>query len=200
MDSYNVTLTFTEPLLGTVPLDMSIYVGYVADEAPNEEAINEELGTLPESPDKGKTGFHRMEDDTPFLYDYVIKGFMKDACGMLRRAPGTESKKLTAYRKVIDGLVFVEPRQIALHLPGGEELGELTRPLRASTAQGERVALATSETCPVGTALSFTLTVIGQVDNKLLHEWFTYGRLRGLGQWRSASYGRFSYELAHVTG
>ena len=195
MDTYKVTLRFTEPLLGTVPLDKSIYASFVADDAPDEESIDEELATVPESEDKGKTGFHRMEDDTPFLYDYVIKGFLKDACGMLRRVRGTESKVLTAYRKVIDGLVFVEPRQIALVLPDGEELGELSRPLRAQTAQGERVALATSETCPIGTMLVFELFVLGQVDEPLLREWFDYGRMRGLGQWRSASYGRFIYEL-----
>ena len=199
MDTYQVTLRFTEPLLGTVPLDKHIYADFIVEDAPDEEAIDEELGTVPESDDKGKTGFHQMEDGTPFLYDYVIKGFLKDACGMLRRVRGSASKALTAYRKVIDGLVFVEPRQIPLVLPDGEVLSELSRPLRAQTAQGERVALATSETCPPGTMLRFDLFVLGQVDPDLLKEWFDYGRLRGLGQWRSASYGRFSYQIEHLT-
>ena len=198
METYKVTLRFTEPLLGTVPLDKSIYASFVADDAPDEEAIDEELATVLESDDKGKTGFHRMEDGTPFLYDYVIKGFMKDACGMLRRVRGSESKALPAYRKVIDGLVFVDPRQIPLVLPDGEVLGELSRPLRAQTAQGERIALATSETCPEGTTITFELSVLGQADPDLLEEWFDYGRLRGLGQWRNASYGRFTHELKQV--
>ena len=114
---------------------------------------------------------------------------------MLRRVKRTGSSKIRAYKKIIDGLVFVTPRRMLLVLPDGEELGKLERPLRAQTAQGERIALARSDTCPVGTKLEFILTVLDEVDQALLEEWFGYGALRGLGQWRSASYGRFEYVL-----
>lgn len=195
MDKYEVTVTFTEPLLGTVPLNRETYADYVADEAPDEDAADEELDTVPEDvEDKGLTGFH-CKDERPILYDYVIKGFLKDACSMLRRAKGTKSSKIRAYKKIIDGLIFPAPRMIELRLPDGEEMDELTRPLRASTAQGERVALAHSQTMPVGTEMTFTLTVLGQVDEATLREWFDYGQLRGFGQWRNAGYGRFTYEI-----
>lgn len=39
-----------------------------------------------------------------------------------------ESGKLTAYKKIIDGLIFVGPRQIPLTLSG--EMTECQRPLR----------------------------------------------------------------------
>lgn len=195
MQSYKLEITFTEPLLGTVALDPAIYEGYIGSNAPDEEALEEELATIPESEDKGITGFHRLEDDTPFLYDYHVKGFLKDACGMLRRVKGTRSAKIRAYKKIIDGLVFVGERRIPLRLPAGGEVETLSRPLRAATAQGERVALACSQTCPIGTEMAFHLEVLGEVEEETLREWFEYGHLRGFGQWRNASFGRFTYEM-----
>lgn len=194
MDKYSIKLTLTEPILGTVTKDPEVYAAYIAGKAAlTDEQLAEELATVEKVEEKGWTGFHTL-DGQPILYDYVIKGFFKDACGMLRRASGTKSKALTAYRKVIDGLVFVYPRQILLDTHG-EELGVLERPLRAQTAQGERVALARSDTCPIGTTLEFTLEILGGVSQVLLKEWLDYGKRRGLGQWRNASWGRFSYEL-----
>jgi hypothetical protein len=195
MKQYGVKLTFTERILGTVPKDKDVYAAYIAGRAAlDDEALAEELASVETVEEKGWTGFHQ-NGNGPFLYDYVIKGFFKDACGMLRRAPDTGSKKLTAYRKVIDGLVFVEPRAIVLNVPEGVEMSILERPLRAQTAQGERVALARSDTCPVGTSIEFKLLILGGVSKALLTEWLEYGQLRGLGQWRNAGYGRFTYEL-----
>lgn len=197
MDKYRVTLTLTEEILGTVPKDKDIYAGYVADKAAlNDEELAQELETVEEIEEKGWTGFH-MVDSKPILYDYVIKGFFKDACGMLRRATGTRSSKLQAYKKVIDGLVFIFPRQISIVVNG--EMGVNERPLRASTAQGERVALARSDTCPAGSTLTFQIQILGGVPQTLLKEWLDYGELRGLGQWRNAGFGRFSYELEKLS-
>jgi len=99
------------------------------------------------------TIFPRDAEGRPILYDYQVKGFFKDACGMLGRIGGktetgkkravNESGKLTAYKKIIDGLIFVSPRQIPLPILG--EMNECQPPLRAQTAQGERVSLANSE-------------------------------------------------------
>ncbi len=197
MDKYQIKLTLTEPILGTITKDPEVYAAYIAGKAAlTDEQLAEELATAEKVEEKGWTGFH-MLDGKPILYDYVIKGFFKDACGMLRRASDTRSKKLTAYKKVIDGLVFVYPRQIPLDTQG-KELGILERPLRAQTAQGERVALARSDTCPPGTTLEFTVEILGGVSQPLLKEWLDYGKRRGLGQWRNASYGRFEYTLTKL--
>lgn len=141
------------------------------------------------------TVFPRMEDGRPFTYDYQWKGFFKDSCGMLRRADKTRSKGLKAYKKEIDGLVFVSPRHIPLVLPEGATIGECQRPLRAQTAQGERVALAHSETVPAGTTQTFQVHVLRDDLMPLVLEWLAYGRLHGTGQWRNSGKGRFT----HVT-
>ena len=191
-----ITATFTEPLLGTAPMDKEIYSTYIADQRPANgagEFPHDEVDSIQE--DKGKTGFHRDAAGNPILYDYVIKGFFKDTCGMLARVDGTGSKKLKAYKKIIDGLVFIFPRQIPITVIG--EIGTLERPLRAQTAQGERVALACSEMIAAGSSIAFTLDALDTkvVSLELLEEWLNYGRFRGLGQWRNASYGRFTYTL-----
>ena len=189
MDTYRIKITFTESLLGTVPLNKEIYREYIAGDR-DPETLKQELSTLTvdEAMERGTTGFHRLEG-SPAIYDYAIKGFFKDACGMMRRVADSESAKLQAFKKVIDGLVFVEPRLIPLEVAG--EVGILERPLRAQTAQGERVSLARSQFCPAGTTMEFTVKVLAGVSEKLLREWLDYGALRGLGQWRNASWGRF---------
>lgn len=186
---YQVKVTFTEPILGTAPQDKEIYSNYILDSLAHED----EVETVRD--EKGRTGFHRNEEGTPILYDYMIRGFFKDACGMLTRSESTLSKKLRAYKKIIDGLVFVFPRRIPMQLAG--DLTVLERPLRAQTAQGERVALAASDMAPAGTAIQFEIDVLddASVTEAVLREWLDYGRYRGIGQWRNGSYGRFSYEL-----
>ena len=193
---YKVRLTLTEPILGATPKDPDVYQTHVQSKAADlgDEKAAEEMETIEHVEEKGWTGFH-MLDGGPILYDYVIKGFMKDACGMLRRVTGSKSAGIRAYKKVIDGLVFVYPRRIPLVMPDGATMDVLERPLRAQTAQGERVALARSDTCPPGTTLEFTIEILGGVSKALLEEWLNYGKRRGLGQWRNASFGRFEWEI-----
>lgn len=193
----HVKLTFLEPLLGTVPKDPSVYTSYIASLAPDpEETAAEEIATVPppaSAEDRGWTGFHQ-DNGSPFLYDYTVKGFCKDACSMLSRVPGTKSKSLTAFRKCIDGLLFVKPRKIPIHLAGPLYIKE--RPLRAQTAKGERVALTRSDAAPAGSWIEFDLHILGAITLGHIGEWLDYGALRGLGQWRNASWGTFQYELS----
>lgn len=195
--NYSVELRFLSDILGTVPLNKAIYEDYIATKPGAPPHAAEESESIAFE-DKGKTGFHRLPDGTPFLYSYVQKGYLKDACGMMARVSDSYSSKLRAYKKVIDGLVFVEPRMIPFVLSG--PIGELQRPLRAQTAQGERVALAFSETIPAGSTLAFTLIVLDDkaVSAALLRELLDYGKYRGQGQWRNASWGTFSYSMEAV--
>ena len=73
-------------------------------------------------------------------------------------------------------------------------MGNCQRPLRASTAQGERIALAHSEAVPVGSFIEFEITLLDEAHEKAVVEWLDYGRLRGLGQWRNSGKGRFKWE------
>lgn len=197
MQTYTVKIVFDEPLLGTAPMDEELYTNFIRAKAEDVDGTLDELETLTptEEIEKGTTGFHRL-DGEPILYDYVIKGFFKDACGMLRRDKESASSKVMAYKKIIDGMVFVAPRRIPIEVAG--EIYILERPLRAQTAQGERVALARSEAIPEGSGLSFKVMTMGDAKKALLDEWFTYGALRGLGQWRNAGYGRFTYTITET--
>ena len=194
MVTMHVRLTFDEPLLGTSPANSEIYREFIGSKAPDAASVEDEVASLGADAvaEKGMTVFPRLEDGTPFLWDYQIKGFFKDACGVLRKVPGKRSAKIKAYKKEIDGLIFPQPRKIPLSLSG--PVRECQRPLRAQTAQGERVSLAMSEEVPEGSAVEFDVFCLddGQADN--VREWLDYGALRGIGQWRNSGKGRFTWE------
>ena len=155
MKEMKVRLEFFEEVLGTASSDPEIHEKYIASNAPDAPSRKEEVEALgtEEVFEKSMTVFPRLDDGTPFLWDYQIKGFFKDSCGMLRKVKGTPSSAIKAYKKEIDGLIFVKERQIPFLFEG--EIGICQRPLRASTAQGERIALSSSETVPAGSAIEF---------------------------------------------
>lgn len=189
-----IRLTLLEELLGTASGDPELYETYIASKAPDVEKTEEEVEAFDadEMLDKAMTGFPRTDNGVPFLYDYQIRGFFKEAAGFCRKIPDSKSSKLKAYKKQIDGLIFVEPRQIPLEFKGF--MGKCQRPLRAQTAQGERVALAISETVPAGTQLEFTILLCDGADEARVREWLDYGEYHGLGQWRNAGKGKFLWE------
>lgn len=198
--TYRVTLTFTEEMLGTVTKDKTVYASYIASKAPPDQNTDDEIETVQEIEQRGWTGFH-VDDGVPVVYDYTVKGYLKDAIGFLKRADGDlKVKKLTAHKKIVDGLVFVKPRRIPLVLPPGQGLGVNERPLRAQTAQGERVALARSDTVPAGTTATFTVQILGQVTQEMLEEAFGYAELHGMGQWRSAGFGTATAVIEKIAG
>lgn len=198
MKDMHIKITFTEPLLGTASADPSIHETFIASKAPDALSREEEVAVygVEEVNERATTIFPRLDDGSPFLWDYQVKGYLKDACSMLRRVPGTKSNKLAAHKKVIDGLIFPEPRKIKLVLPDGygNELETCERPLRASTAQGDRVALACSEMCPAGTTIEFRVKLFKDSLAPTVKEWFDYGAFRGIGQWRNSGMGRFEVE------
>lgn len=98
-----VKLTFLEPVLGTWPSNENIARDFIASKAPDASTIEDEIAALGADAvaEKGKTVFPRT-DGQPILYDYQIKGFFKDACGMLARVKSKKSSALKAYKKIID--------------------------------------------------------------------------------------------------
>lgn len=197
MKEIKIKITLLEDMLGTASADKETHENYVAIRSDDEKKIMEEVEALPtvenEEPKVPMTVFARDENDNPIMWDYQFKGLFKDACGMLRKIPNTKSSKIKAYKKDIDGLIFVTPRKIPIQLAG--PMGTLQRPLRASTPQGERIALAKSETVPAGSTMELTIMLMVDEYEEVLLEWLNYGRLRGLGQWRNAGYGRYTYEI-----
>ena len=196
MKELKVTLTFNEYILGTASANPEIHAEFIASKAPDAQKMEEEVANVgaDEVFEKSLTVFPRGKEGEPILYDYQIKGFMKDACGMLKRVPGTESGKLKAYKKEIDGLIFVKEREIPIKTD--KPITIMQRPLRAQTAQGERVALASSERIEAGATVTFTIMTLRDDLMPVVKEWLEYGALRGIGQWRNSGAGRFSWEVA----
>lgn len=187
-------LTFIEPILGTAPANEDIYREFIGSKAPDANSVDDEVAAIGADAvvEKGMTVFPRLEDGTPFLYDYQIKGFFKDTCGGLRKVAGTQSSGIKAFKKEIDKLIFPEPRCIPIRFSG--EISECQRPLRAQTAQGERISLAISEEIPAGATVEFTVVCLTKAHVKAVREWLDYGRFSGIGQWRNSGKGRFTWE------
>ena len=194
MKTLKVKLTFTEPILGTCPQNEDIYRDFIGSKAPDASTVDDEVAALGADAvvEKGKTVFPRLDDGTPFLYDYQIKGFLKDTVGGLRKVKNTQSSKIKAYKKEIDKLIFPEPRCIPILFDGN--ITECQRPLRAQTMQGERVSLAISESTPAGATVEFTITMLSDEHEALVRECLDYGRFSGIGQWRNSGKGRFTWE------
>lgn len=191
-----VRLTFTDELLGTSSGNPELHREFIASKAPDAAKMEEEVAALGVDAveEKSMTVFPKLADGTPFLYDYQIRGFFKEICGAMKAISGTKSSKVKAHKKKVDNTIFVEPREIPLDLHG-MRLGNCQRPLRASTMQGERVALANSEVCPEGTTCEFSVLCMVDDDADMLHEWLEYGRFKGIGQWRNSGKGRFTFEI-----
>lgn len=193
-----IRITTFEEILGSAPNQKDLHEAYIASKAPDAMKLEEEIEAVGEAAvvEKQMTVFPR-HNGQPILYDYQIKGMFKDSCGALRKVAGSESSKIKAYKKEIDGLIFVNPRHIPIVFDG--EIGDCQRPLRASTPQGERVAIAHSETIPAGAVIEFEIVLLHENHKKAVLEWLDYGRLRGLGQWRNSGKGRFTYEIIEET-
>lgn len=200
MKEMKVRIKFTDTILGTKPADPEIHSRFVASKAPDAKTIAQELAaheaSIEDVEERTKTIFHKMEDGTPFIEAYQVKGFFKEAARTLKKVPGTLTSKTTAYLKKVDNFIFVSPDNLALWMPIDLDLTatDCQRPLRASTPQGERVALAHSEEAPAGTTIEFTVKCLIDGDLDLVREWLDYGALKGMGQWRNSGRGRFVWE------
>lgn len=195
MTELKVKITFIEEVLGTASANPEIHEEFIASKAPDAKSTEEEVAAIgvEEYVEKSMTVFPRNSEGRPILYDYQIRGNFKESCGFLRKVKGSLSSKIKAYKKEIDGLVFVTPRMIPIEFEG--EIGNCQRPLRGQTAQGERIALANSETIPAGATAEFTVHCMVDEDIALVKEWLEYGRWHGLGQWRNSGKGAFTYEI-----
>lgn len=188
--SYLMKARFETPVLGSQP-SKTIASDFLAARAGLEEIPADELESLPEVLEKGTTVFHRDEAGSPCLFDYQIKGFIKEAGKTFN---GLRSVK--NLRSKVDSYVFVYPRMIRLRFDKHTELEYLERPLRAETMQGPRVALARSEMLAAGTWFECVVDVVepGPITEDLLKDLISYGERKGLGQWRNGGYGRFVVE------
>ena len=142
--TYRVELTFTEPVLGTVPMDQNLYKGFIERQKP-EDQQEEESKSVENRESRGWTGFRRepdlyykpgakeefTEDVTQalqqpggipsvakrgrlFTYDYTIRGFLKESANALRQI---EAHDVRGVKTKIDQFVFAQPRRIFFVAP-----------------------------------------------------------------------------------
>lgn len=204
MKEMKVRITFLEPVLGTRPADPELHSHFIASKAPDHKTMAEEIADFgaQEVEERGKTIFMKLEDGTPYLYTYMLSGYFKETAKALKKVPSSKTAKITAYLKKIDNNIFVrghlpgKPRIMPLYMPIDLDLTatDNQRPLRASTPQGERVALAHSEEAPAGSYFECTIYCEIDSDVKLVEEWLDRGQWKGIGQWRNAGYGLFTWE------
>lgn len=228
-------LELLEDCLGTGPSDKDLLSTFIASRAPDAASREEEIAVLGEDTmvqkgttvfyrgifrDNGKKfidvldrteGFHFGSEDhdfqkMPFFWNYQIRGMFKDSCGLLSRASYGESAGLKAYKKVIDGGVFVFPRRLAIKtspyyitdegdfIPcDPTALQVLQRPLRIQDKNGERTAIAASEVVPAGSRIKFGVAVTDPKFMAGVYEWLNYGSEHGLGAWRNSGKGIFRW-------
>lgn len=218
-DSNVVRIKFwlAQDLLASCPGNTDLLKTWIQDKAKppiTEDVREEEMEALLELPEKQMTVFPRDEEGNPLMWNYQIKGFFKEACKALRRCQGTECTKLVSHLSVIDNLVFVKgidyersTRKIRIFMPEGATIERLVRPIRITDAKGTRVCLSASETVPEGSYFTCDIKVpilkadpdakgAKRADLRVcFKEWLDYGEDKGLLQWRSAGWGRFTYEV-----
>lgn len=211
-ETMRVRLTFIDSILGGEPGDSALHERYVQSKIPDdlyepeelEKIKAEEMQALMDGDQKGKTVFFRNEQGEPCLKNNHIKGFFKSACQAMKSEKGTLSSKMTSYKKEIDTKIFVfadasnrANRFIPIQNYG--EIGSCQRPLRAQTMQGERVAIADSEEIQAGAFVEFDVVMLKHdkkpIGRELIEEWLEFGAFNGLGQWRNAGHGAFTYEV-----
>jgi hypothetical protein len=212
-------ISFLESALGTSPNDPEIYMKYIASKAPNAQGIEEEVEAIGVDgvAEQGMTVFPRINGDKnrPGFWPYQVKGFFKSGQQALNdMVPNKEDRKkknsgyMSVYKRRIDTMIFVkavdarwtewktagtEKQLIEIHLPEGGTISSCERPLRAQTMQGERVALAKSESVPEGSWMEFDVKILDPELKDYLFEWMEFGAYNGLGQWRNSGKGSFVY-------
>lgn len=195
-----VHITFTEGVLGTLPNDRTLMEAFIASRSADAATREEEIAAVgvKEYVEKGTTVFARNVDGVPCFFNYQWKGYFKETCSFVKQISGTESELLTAFKKKIDGLVFIKDRFNPIQLPDGLDITLCQRPLRAQTAQGERISIACSEEIPAGSETDITVIVFDPKHIPLVQEWLEYGIFHGTGQWRNSSKGSFIAEFGDV--
>ena len=210
MKQFDVKIHTIQEVLGTCPGDKEIFESFIASKAPDAATMEEEIAAYGADAvaEKGKTIFLKDEEGHPYIYSYMIRGFLKAAAGACKNATGSKTNKvkLSAHKKKVDQFIFIPNSQRKLFWtnPDGslvtvDEIGDCQRPLRADTAQGPRVSLANSETIPAGSVLTFRLYVLDDALEDLVAEWLRYGCLNGLGQWRNSGKGSFVVDEMVIT-
>lgn len=213
LDQLQITEERSQEELDNLFAKLEKLIGYELSEDERKLAIEGKLEKLRETFAEldltGTTVFlHDEKTDRPCISDHMIYGFLKAATDAIAKT--LAKKKATmlhsaAYtQSVINQHVRCEQRFIPFDRDTKKNEDGTTyflqRSLRAQTAQGPRISLAKSEVVEAGAKLRFTLKVMKKspLNEKILRTLFEYGEIVGLGQWRNAGNGMFSFELKNL--
>ena len=205
-------LTFTEPLLGSQPLNRELLEAYIASKAPTTEATLEEVDNTPqeEKVENKSTGF-ASDGNSLLMWDYQLRGMFKETMKVMIELGETVNPSLNVWNihGAVDNFLFVNPRRIYLRNADGSNITKahdfLQRSIRVKTAQGDRVAIARSEKVDPGSWLEFEVRLmvsdkknkkaekVSKIEPEDLKNCLLYGSQRGFGQWRSGGYGRYNW-------
>lgn len=225
----HIRMTFTEEVLGTCSNNPELHDEFIASKAPDAMTREQEVAAIGvgDMIEKGMTVFPRNSEGVPIIWGYQIEGFMKEAVKNIKKHwPDSECAQIKANKQTVDNAIFVYYKAIPYKVSGrhtskhgnsphnvngiyydtaipvsmnGAVVGDCQRPLRAQTAQGERVALAHSESLPAGSQIEFWLEVAptlgkGVNTDEVMREMLDYAQLKGIGQWRNSGKGRAVWE------
>ena len=214
MKELRARLYFIEEILGTCAANKELHSEYIASKAPDAQKREEEVAAIgvEAATEKAMTVFPRNADGEKILWAYQVKGYLKAT----QKTMNMFNKKgspayLPAFKSKIDNLIFVKSTAdswkdrdhgIVIHFPEGINASmDCERPLRAETAQGPRVTLAHSETCPPDSWVEIDIMTLDDSLIEFIRAWLDSGYLYGIGQWRNSGKGRFVWdELDPETG
>lgn len=204
-DKLNIRITLTTPILGSLPGNKQIFTDHKADKIPTGDQIIEEIECIEEVMEKATTIFPKNEKGL-FIWDYQFKGFLKESISVMVDL-GTIALSKYIYKRVVDSSIFITPRQCFFKDKDGNPILDckeyFERPLRATTMQGDRIALARSQILPEGIYFDAEITHLKstntkskfeQVDMDKIKEALDYGKFKGLGQFRNGGYGSFEWK------
>ena len=199
------------PMLGLASGNKALHEEFIASKAPKVESSAEEVAAIPlsEQIEKAMTVFPR-DSKGLFFWDYQMKGAFKGLIEILIELGDCKISKW-GYKKAVDLMLHVEPRMIYLKREDGKycqpsDISKNERPLRATTLQGDRIALASSEQLAAGTNWEFDLhlfrganpkTKIAIIDRDLIQSCLDLTPYHGFGQWRGGGWGRANCEIVN---
>lgn len=208
--THSYELTGTTRIFGALAFNPNVYSDYIGSKAPNPAKGLQEASMLPteeqvkkddneEVETRGYTVFLR-EDGKLCLSSHVIMGFLKESLSTLKTQFGIVNPT-----SKIDNLVFIDPAYLIFTRNGQpitQKDYDFERPMRVMTMQGPRVSVAKSEVLDPEWTIQFQLTLLDNAETKkskalsweLIEGAFDYGALKGLGQWRNAQNGRFTWK------
>ena len=188
---FPIRITLLEDMLGTIPKSKEVFTKFVQAkraEALDDDKLLEEQEMVPEGEEPGFTGFY-SDDHGVYLMDYHLRGFFKEAGNILKAHELIGIKNM---RAKIDNFCFIFPRKIFLKTKPD---GVLERPLLGMTRQGPRVTLAKSDYVAAGLHFDIVVGLLphDEITEEKIVTLLDFGQLKGLGQWRNGSWGRFSW-------